>query len=69
MIIFNFKDKELFEKSHLSLMGSQAYIDSEITIEQDKSTSQDGFQIVIGGSNSKKLRIDINEKTVYIEDD
>lgn len=59
MIIFNFKDKQLFEECHDALVGSPAYKESEIAIVEDRELSLNGFQLVVGNENKQNLIINM----------
>ena len=57
MINFKFNDTALMETLHKALVGSPAYVDSEIAICEDDNG---GFSLIVGNSNENDCIIEIN---------
>ena len=57
MIEIKFNDTTLMEKLHNALVGSPAYVDSEIAIYEDDNG---GFSLVVGNPNENDCVIEIN---------
>lgn len=62
MIEIKFGDRLVMEKLHNALVGSPAYINSEIAIVED---GDDGFILVVGNPNDHNIKVDVDDYGYY----
>lgn len=56
MVEIKFNDRTVMEKVHNALVGSLAYINSEIAICEE----QDGFTLIVGNENKDNCQIEVD---------
>lgn len=56
MIEIKFNDRTVMEKFHEALVGSPAYINSEIAICEE----QEGFVLIVGNENDNNCNVEVD---------
>lgn len=56
MVEIKFNDRAVMEKLHKALVGSPAYINSEIAICEE----QEGFVLVVGNENENNCTVEVD---------